>query len=223
MSFTTSLNIGAFYWVAWAVYGAVLLFALTQVPWRILLHEKGLQHLFLGGVVLVVFMWQMRAGINQQVALHLILATTLTLMFYWPMALIALSLALVSTIYTGKSTWAMFPVNALIVCVVPVFISHWVWRFVDTKLPDNYFVFVFVAGGLGSVLSSLGVGLAVVLVSWNFASAYEFYQFSTNYFMFLPLTLPPEAVINGMILSGLTAYMPDWVRSFDPKRYIDKL
>jgi len=25
-----------------------------------------------------------------------------------------------------------------------------------------------------------------------------------------------------MIITGLTAFMPDWVRAFDPKRYLDE-
>lgn len=223
MSFSASLNPGVLTWVAWAVYAAFLGWALWRVPWKILVQEKGLQHLFLGSLVLVAFLWQMRAGIGQQISIHLLLATTLTLMFYWPLALIALSLALLGVTVNGKATWDMFPINALLVGVLPVFISHWVWRFVDTRLPDNYFVFVFVAGGVGSLITVLSVGLAVTGVFWLFASAYEFMHFTQNYFLFLPLTLPPEAVVNGMIISGLTAYMPDWVRAFDPKRYIDKL
>ena len=121
MSFSSSLYPETLGWVAWVIYLLFLIVALWQVPWRILLREKGLQHLFLGSIVLVAFLWQMRAGISSQVAIHLILATSLTLMFYWPMALIATSIALVSVTLTGKASWDMFGVNALLICVLPVF------------------------------------------------------------------------------------------------------
>ena len=222
MSFSSSLNPEALGWVAWAIYFLFLIFALWQVPWRILFKEKGLQHLYLGSIVVVAFLWQMRAGISSQVAIHLILATTLTLMFYWPMALIASSIALLSITLTGKATWDMFGINALLICVLPVFVSHWVWRWVEWKLPANYFIFVLVVGGLGSILAVLSTGLAVILITWIYTSGHQFTHLAQNYFLFLPLTLPPEAVVNGIIVTGFTAYMPDWVRAFDPKKYLDE-
>lgn len=222
MSFSASLHPGLLGWIAWGLYLVILLLALWQVPWRILLREKGLQHLFLGGMVLVAFLWQLRAGISPAVSIHLLLATVLTLMFYWPLALLATSVALLGVTLTGKATWDMFGINALIVCVLPVLVSHWVWRLVEWKLPANYFIFVLVAGGAGSVLSTLSSGLAVILLTWLYTPAHYFSHLAGDYFLFLPLTLPPEAVINGMILSGLTAYLPDWVRAFDPKKYLDE-
>lgn len=222
MSFSASIHPEALGWVAWVIYTLFLILALWQVPWRILFREKGLQHLFLGSVVLVSFLWQMQANISSQVAIHLILATTLTLMFYWPMALIATSLALVSVTLNGKGTWDMFAINGLLVCVLPVFVSHWVWRFVELKLPANYFIFVLVVAGVGSILAVLSTGLAVIVITWFYTSGHQFTHLAQNYFLFLPLTLPPEAVVNGMLISGLTAYMPDWVRAFDPKKYLDE-
>lgn len=222
MSFSASLNPALFGWVAWVIYGLFLIFAFTQVPWRILFKEKGLQHLYLGSIVVVAFLWQMQAGISSQVVIHLLLATTLTLMFYWPMALIASSAALLSITLSGKATWDMFGINALLICVLPVFVSHGVWRFVETKLPANYFIFVLVGAGVGGILAVLSTGLAVILITWIYTSGHQFTHLAQNYFLFLPLTLPPEAVINGIIITGFTAYLPDWVRAFDPKKYLDE-
>ncbi|SFX07423.1 energy-coupling factor ABC transporter permease [Marinospirillum alkaliphilum] len=222
MSFSGSFDPGMLGWVAWVFYLLFLVLALWQVPWTILLRERGLQHLFLGSVVLVAFLWQMRAGISYTVSIHLLLATTLTLMFYWPMALLATSIALLGVTVSGKASWDMFAINALIVCVLPVFVSHWVWRWVEWKLPANYFIFVLIAGGVGSALATLSSGLVVIGLTWLYTSAHEFRHLAEDYFLFLPLTLPPEAVVNGMILSGLTAYLPDWVRAFDPKKYLDE-
>ncbi len=221
MSFSVSLTPGWLGWAAWGVFLAFLLSALWLTPWKILRREPGLQHLFLGSVVLVAFLWQLRAGITYSVSIHVILATTLTLMFYWPMALLATSLALLGVTLSGKATWDMMGINGLIVCVLPVMVSHWVWRWVDTRMPPNFFIFVFFAGAFGSMLATLSSGLAVIAVSWWYTSAHEFTRLSGEYFTFLPLTLPPEAVVNGMILTGLAAYLPDWVRAFDPKKYLD--
>jgi uncharacterized membrane protein len=222
MSFSASIYPGVLGWLASVVWILFLILALFRVPWKILFREVGLQHLFLGSVLLVAFLWQLRADISFTVSIHLILATTLTLMFYWPMALVATSLALLVTALTGRSEWDMLGINGLVTCVLPVFVSHWVWRWVDCKLPPNFFIFVLVAGGVGAAAATLSSGLAVITITWFYTSGYEFTRLANEYFLFLPLTLPPEAVVNGMIITGLTAFMPDWVRAFDPKRYLDE-
>lgn len=221
MSFSNILPLGFWPEAAGVLYCVILAIALWQVPWRIVYREPGLQHLFLGMTVLISFLWQLRAGITPWVDIQLLLATVMTLMFYWPMALIGTSLALLGTSLTGKTPWDMWFVNALLTCVVPVLISHLVWRFVDRRLPDNFFVYVFVAAFGGSALAALCSGLLLMLTLTLFSEGIQWGHFSSEYFLFLPLTLPPEAVINGMIVSGLAAYMPQWVRSFDTQRYLD--
>lgn len=221
MSFSASIEPGFLGVLAWVIWGVFLVLALKQVPWGILFREKGLQHLLLGSLVLVAFLWQLRADINFAVSIHLLLATTLTLMFYWPLALLVTSLALVGVTLTGKADLEMLGINALVASVLPVFVSHWMWRWVDLKLPPNFFIFVLVAGGVGAAAATLASGLAVIAITWLYTSGHEFSRLASEYFLFLPLTLPPEAVINGMIITGLAAFMPDWIRAFDPQRYLD--
>lgn len=222
MSFSASIDPGFWGGLAGLVWLLLLTLAGFKVPWAILRRETGLQHLFLGSLLLVAFLWQLRADINFAVSIHLLLATTLTLMFYWPLALLATSFALLSVTLFGGASWQMLGINGLVVCALPVMVSHWVWRWVDTQLPANFFIFALVAGGVGAAAATLASGLAVIAIAWLFTSGHEFARLSSEYFVFLPLTLPPEAVINGMIITGLTAFMPDWVRAFDPQRYLDE-
>ncbi|WP_114416358.1 energy-coupling factor ABC transporter permease [Marinospirillum perlucidum] len=222
MSFSQSLDPGALGWISLVIWLLFVFIALFRVPWRILKRETGLQHLFLGSILVVAFLWQLRADINLSVSIHLLMATSLTLMFYWPMALLATSLALLGVTLMGKTPWEMLGINGLVVCLLPVTISHWVWRLVEWKFPPNFFIFVLLAGAGGAVAAALGSGLAVIAITAIYTSGHEFARLSGEYFLFLPLTLPPEAVVNGMILTGLTAFMPDWVRAFDPKRYLDE-
>lgn len=222
MSFSTNVEPGLLGWLALVIWLVLLGWALIQVPWQILLREKGLQHLFLASVVLVAFLWQLRADISLSVSVHLLLATTLTLMFYWPMALIATSIALLGVTVTGQADWSMLGINGLVVSVLPVLVSHAVWRWVEARLPPNFFIFSLVIAGLGGAAATLASGLAVIAFTWLLTSGYELSRLTGEYFLFLPLTLPPEAVVNGMIITGLTAFMPDWVRAFDAKRYLDE-
>lgn len=222
MSFSASLSPGWIGLLALGLYGGFLIWALWAVPWRILLREPGLQHLFLGGTLVVGFIWQLQAAISYSVSIHVLLATTLTLMFYWPMALIATSIALLALTLAGKASWDMFGINALITCLLPVLISHGLWRWVERALPANYFIFVLIAGCGGAAAAALGSGLSVILFAALLTSSVEFSFLSRDYFLFLPLTLPPEAIINGVIITSMTAFLPDWVRAFDPQKYLDQ-
>lgn len=222
MNFTLTLNpipLGHF---SWLIYFLVLAIALYQAPWRILLREKGLQHLYLGSLVLVAFLWQLQAGIDTFVALHFLFATALTLLFYWQLAVIALSLALVGITLTGKASWEMFALNGLVAAVIPCLVSYFWWRLIEWKLPSNYFIFTILGAGFGSLFAMASSGLGVIFITWLYTSGREFAYIAQNFFMIFPLIMPPEAVVNGMLISGLTAYMPDWVRAFDPKKYLDE-
>ncbi|SEI39321.1 Uncharacterized membrane protein [Allopseudospirillum japonicum] len=207
----------------WAnvLYAMILLWALWHINWRELVQDTGLQHLFLGTSVFAMLLWQMRAGLSPDIGIHFLLATTFTLMFRWPLALIATGLALLGTAWSGKTPWDFLGLNGLITGVIPVVVSHFIWRFVDQRLPDNYFVFVFANGFFGSALAALASGLSLFACLWLITSSYDFTRMGGEYLLFLPLVLPPEAVVNGMIISGLLAYTPHWVRTFDEQRYLD--
>jgi uncharacterized membrane protein len=42
-----------------------------------------------------------------------------------------------------------------------------------------------------------------------------------DYLVFLPIAMLPEGFLNGAVLSALTAWKPEWVRTFDDRDYID--
>lgn len=222
MNFSLTLNPLPLGWFSWAIYLLVLVWAVYTAPWRVLLREKGLQHLYLGSVVFVAFMWQLQAGLNTFVAIHFLFATALTLLFYWQLAVIALSLALVGITLVGKASWGMFALNALVAVVIPCLVSYYWWRIIEWKLPKNYFVFTILATGFGGIAAMAANGVGVIFITWLYSTSREFTMIAQNFFMVFPLIIPPEAVVNGMLISGLTAYMPDWVRAFDPKKYLDE-
>ncbi|MCE8031977.1 hypothetical protein EKK97_10610 [Billgrantia tianxiuensis] len=199
----------------------VLLLALAQRPWRELLADRGLQHRWLAASVAVVLLWQLRAQSVDWLTLHLMLTALLTLLFKAPLALVTNLLANLSLVVLGKAGWPLLGVNVLITGVIPVAIVVSVWRIVDRYLPDNLMLFLFVCGFFGAALAALGTGLAGLGLVMLAASDPGAVYLAQEYALFLPLLMPSEAFLTGMLLSVLMVYHPAWVATFNDHRYID--
>lgn len=200
---------------------AVLGLALLQRPWRALLADSGLQHRWLAASVAVLLMWQLRAQAVDWLTLHLMFTALLVLVFKAPLALLSLLLINLAMVVTGRVAWPLLGVNLLVTGVMPALTMVIIWRLVDRFLPDNLMVFLFVCGFFGAALSSLAAGLtAVGLMLLGASDAYALYQ-ALEYARFLPLLMPSEAFITGMLMSILLVYHPHWVATFNDHRYID--
>ena len=199
----------------------VLALALLQRPWRVLLADSGLQHRWLAASVAVLLMWQLRAQAVDWLTLHLMFTALLVLVFKAPLALLSLLLINLAMVVTGRVAWPLLGVNLLVTGVMPALTMVIIWRLVDRFLPDNLMVFLFVCGFFGAALSSLAAGLSAVgLMLLGASDAHALYQ-ALEYARFLPLLMPSEAFISGMLMSILLVYHPHWVATFNDHRYID--
>ncbi len=195
--------------------------ALAQRPWRALLADSALQHRWLAATVAVLLLWQLRAQAVDWLTLHLMFTALLTLMFKAPLALLAILIVNLAMVVTGRVAWPLLGVNLLVTGVVPALVMVVIWRLVDRKLPDNLMIFLFVCGFFGAALSTLAAGLAAVgLMMLGASDAHALYQ-ALEYARFLPLLMPSEAFITGMLLAIMLVYHPHWVATFNDHRYID--
>ncbi|MFP4138247.1 MAG: energy-coupling factor ABC transporter permease [Halomonas sp.] len=195
--------------------------ALAQRPWRALFADSGLQHRWLAASVAVLLMWQLRAQAVDWLTLHLMFTALLVLVFKAPLALLSLLIVNLAMVVTGRVAWPLLGVNLLVTGVIPALVMVIVWRLVDRFLPDNLMVFLFVCGFFGAALSTLAAGLAAVgLMLGGASDAHALYQ-ALEYARFLPLLMPSEAFITGMLMSILLVYHPHWVATFNDHRYID--
>lgn len=190
-------------------------------PWRRLEQDRPLQHRLLGATVCVMLLWQLRAQAVDWLTLHLVFTVLLTLVFTAPLALLANGLINLAMVLLGKVAWQLLGVNIWVTGVVPVLMSVAIWRLVDRHMPDNLFIYLFVCGFFGAALAMLASGLCVIGMVWLGSSDPEALRLVHEYALFLPLLLPSEAFITGMLLSVLLVYHPHWVLTFDSHRYID--
>ncbi|WP_027966752.1 energy-coupling factor ABC transporter permease [Halomonas halocynthiae] len=207
--------------LCFAVSAVFLGVALSRRPWRVLLDDNRLQHRWLAATVVVMLMWQLRAQAVDWLTLHLMFTALLTLIFKAPLALITVTLINLAMATIGRSDWSLVGINVFVTGVMPALTISITWRLVDRFLADNLMVFIFICGFFGSALSSLFAGLSAVGLVLIGASDPDVVRNAIEYARFLPLLMPSEAFITGMLLSILVVYHPEWVATFSEHRYID--
>lgn len=213
-----SAHIPAFWsWLLWPLTGLLFYAMGRRAHWRMLADRANL-NVFAGACVAVLALWLIKAGIKPGLNFHLLGASALTLMFRPWFALLALALILAAvTLMSGE--YAAYPANLLIMAVLPVGLSWGLYRLGEHWLPHHLFIYVFLNGFFGSALAVSAVGLA----STGFvalAGAYPLDYLLENYLPFYLLMAWSEAFATGMLITILVVYKPEWLATFDDRRYL---
>ncbi|HSG04493.1 MAG TPA: energy-coupling factor ABC transporter permease [Marinobacterium sp.] len=201
--------------------GIVLLLAARRIPLSALRSEPRLQHLLYASTILLMLTWSFRAGLSEGLSIHFLGMTTLTLMFGWDLALLAGSVAMVLLTLIGIESWQILPLNLLTQVLVPATVCMLILGEVEKRLPANFFIYLFIVAFLGGgvTVASSGLSLAAVL---GLAGVHEWGKIYTEYVRYLPLIMFPEGLINGILMTAMMVFHPDWIRTFDARRYIDE-
>jgi uncharacterized membrane protein len=206
-------------WPAWILYGLAAVVAIRFSPWG-RLRDKGVLDVFLGACVALMVLWSIRVDVTSAVHLHLLGVTTFTLMFGWPLAVVAVSLVSLGVSLNGAGGIETFALNVLLTGVIPIALTTVLLAVTQRRLPHNFFVYVYVNAFLAAGLSILCVVLAGALILVA-GEAHSFGWLAYQYLPYLPMMFFSEAVLNGMVTTMLVALRPEWVCSFDDKLYIN--
>ncbi|WP_188751309.1 energy-coupling factor ABC transporter permease [Marinobacterium zhoushanense] len=212
--------------VGWLTVSAVLYLvalgvALRCLPWAVLVRERGIQHLLFGAAVVMMLMWTLRAGISPGLSIHFVGMTTLTLIFGWDLAICAGTAALIGLTLMGRESWTEFLPNALCFVVIPTLVSYAIWRLVEWRFPKNFFIYLFLCAFLGGGIAAMSGGMTMGALLW-LSDTYPWSKIYHEYVRYLPLIMFPEGLVNGIIMTGMMVFHPDWIRTFDARRYIDE-
>ena len=204
----------------WALllYLLIVAYALLKAPWSILKQKDSSNTLF-AACTMIFLIWHLRVTIEEGLAIHLLGSTLLTLMFRWQVAILANALILVGTTLSSSADFAAFGVNGLIMGVLPITISHYIWRFNERFMPANYFVYIFFAAFLGAGISMVTVGF----VSYELLHLLDNSLIEEVLDQYLWIYIPimyPEAFITGGAMSIFVLYKPEWIASYDDQRYM---
>lgn len=196
----------------------VLAKAAAAAPWR-RLKDPAQLNLFLGACVALMVVWSIKAGVKPGLNLHLLGATALTLMFGPALAILGLCLVLLAVTAAGAGAWSAFAANGLLMAVLPVLLSYGLYRLVDRRLPNHFFVYVFVNAFAGGALSMVVTGFAATSLL-AVAHAYPLSYLYSEYLPYYILIAWSEALSTGMALTLMVVYRPHWVATFDDARYL---
>ena len=213
-----SANIpAAWLWALWGL-AALLGFMLARRANWSMLGDRANLNVFLAATVAVLGLWLIKTGIKPGLNFHLLGATVLTLMFRPLFALLAVALITAAiTLWHGE--YAAFAANWLIMGALPVAVSWGLYRLVERKLPNHLFIYVFLNGFFGGALAVVAVGLASTAFA-ALSGAYPLDYLLEDYLPFYLLMAWSEAFATGMLITILVVYRPQWVATFDDRRYL---
>ncbi|MFT2112613.1 energy-coupling factor ABC transporter permease [Marinomonas sp. 2405UD68-3] len=205
-------------WFANWLFFVCALILWREKPWKALLDNPSLQHRFLAACVLLLCLWRITIDLSLGVAIHFLGITTITLMFGWGLALVVALFAQLGFLFSGLDNLESFSLNFLLSGALPIWIT-WRWhRFIESFHSNNPFIFIMGTGFVGCLIGCLAVSACAVGLLL-LGGRFEFGRETWEYIAFLPLFIIPEAVINGMFISGFSILHPHWVVTFDDDRF----
>ena len=201
----------ATFWFCLALYLTSLLLAISSAPWRQLLTHRERQSALGLAIATLPMLWSMSPGLPGGVGFQLLGMTTVSLIFGWQLAIVAGSIAGLVLLIVGTWQLGALPVNLALVVLVPVSVTMAVLAGANLLRRTNLFVYMLGVGFFGSMLAllaSLWVGTLLLEPDLDHA-------------LVLLLTFP-EGFLNGTLISALTVFYPDIVRTYDDVRYLGK-
>lgn len=205
--------------IGWAIYAPIILLALWQAPWVELFSDQRKQHLLFGTVFCLCLLWMIRKDFPSGVSFHFIGMTAVTLLLNWPLALLAALIAQLSLMLLGKQDLASLGINGVLLSVIPVVIAHFCAEWVERLKPENLYVYIFCSGFFPAALTAIICCFMGVSLLW-IDGLYDFPPWLSEFIGILLLVAFPEAFINGMVISSLVVFKPEWLETFNRSRYL---
>lgn len=203
----------------WTIAAVLLGFMARRLAWSRLLKKDDL-NIFLGATVAVLGLWLINTGIKPGLSFHLLGASVLTLMFGPWFALLALGL-INAAIALWQGYGPAWPANWLLNGAIPVAVTWLIFRWVDRRLPNHFFIYIFLNAFFGAALAISVLGVA----STGFAAltaAYSLDYLLDEYLPYYLLMAWAEAFSSGMLITLMVVYKPEWVATFDDQRYLNR-
>ena len=210
---STSLTLG------WLIYLPVLLWAIVRAPWVELFSDNRRQHLLFGTVFALFLLWLVRRDFDTGVSYHFIGMTAVTLLLDWPLAIVGALVAQLGLVLLGRQDLVAVGVNGALLILLPVLITECVAILVERAQPRNPFVYIFCSGFFAAALSAL-LCLTLSLTLLWYDGLFAMPEWLEDFIGYLWLLIFPEAFINGMVVSALVVFCPEWLETFNRTRYL---
>ena len=183
--------------------------------------DKKCQHLVFGSAACVFILWMFRTGIYDGLNVHFLWLSALTLLLGFRWAMFSASIALLGVTIFGKESIDMLGINFLLGVLAPISLTYGIYSLTFHKLPRHIFTYIFLCAFIPGALT---IALKMLALSGYFYldGMYSWHIIEDNYLMISTLMVFPEAMFNGMTITLLIIYKPEWVYTFYDKLYLDK-
>ncbi len=203
----------------WVLAAVIVARAVQIAPWRRFSASEPV-HVWYGAILFVLMLWSLQATVGEGFTFHLLGVTALTLIVGPALALVGAAVAVALLLAVHGGLWVNAGVAFVTMAAVPVTVTRLVLRFAESRLPPNFFIYVFVVAffgaGLAYVLAGVA-GAAVLALGAGLSAAVVFGEYAP-YLVYLAFG---EATLTGMVLTLAVVYRPHWVATFDDARYLD--
>lgn len=218
MNFADGLFPDAIYRVAHTLFILLMGFTIYTAPWKRMGKNEQL-HVFLGSCVALLIVWSLKAGIHPGLNFHLLGGTLFMLMFGWQFAFIGIAMVTVGVTLNGQADWQSYTLNVLLMAALPVLLSYGLLRFAVHRLPHHFFIYTifngFFTGGLTMLATIMTSSLLLAC-----CGPYTFEWIAEHYLPFTPLIMFGEGFFTGMIATSMALFRPEWISTYDDRRYI---
>jgi uncharacterized membrane protein len=186
-----------------------------------LILDKKCQHLVFGSAACVFILWMFRTGIYDGLNVHFLWLSALTLLLGFRWAIFSATIALLGVTIFGKESIDMLGINFLLGVLAPISLTYGIYSLTFHKLPRHIFTYIFLCAFIPGALT---IALKMMALSGYFYldGMYSWHIIEDNYLMISTLMVFPEAMFNGMTITLLIIYKPEWVYTFYDKLYLDK-
>ena len=211
-------------WLSTSLWIGLLLttgLAARYADWAALRRVHARYHLFFGGIVFCVVLWLMSVRVIDGLWIHFLGATTLTLILGWRFAMLAGTVAVLAHTTLVGQPLAAISAAWLFTVAIPVTVSRTLVYLLRRLKTRNLFIYMLGAGFGGGLLCVLAVALVAVPLLWV-SGQQDWALAALANWPLITLLLFPEGFINGMIVTTLTVFYPDLVKTFDDTYYLGK-
>ncbi|HLS17341.1 MAG TPA: energy-coupling factor ABC transporter permease [Paenalcaligenes sp.] len=198
---------------------AVYRLALVSLDLRALFKRPELRQQVGVCVLMLIFLWTLKTGIQPGLDVHFLGLTAVTLMLGWRLCIVVAPIALLSLTIFGVYPWHDFGVNLFLGMIVPICFTYMVFLLTYSYLSRHLFVYIFIAGFFNAALT-IAAQMFSFSVYYKLVGAFPWHVVVNDYFAIVLLMLFPEGVLNGMCIAGLVMYKPTWVTTFLDRDYL---
>ncbi|MEO7254084.1 MAG: energy-coupling factor ABC transporter permease [Casimicrobium sp.] len=183
------------------------------------LASRSLTHVWHASIALIVATWSLKSTLGGGFTFHLLAMTGVTLALGVPLALLSAALATVVFIMIHSGSFANVAAIWVTLALVPIATTRLVLWASQQWLPPNFFVYIFVVAFGGAALSRF-LALLASLCLWSLGDGRLLNRVLSDYLPYGIHLAFAEALLTGMIVTIAVVYKPQWISTFDDKRYL---